>query len=126
MLRQTRNLLWKLVAAIALVLGIIGLFLPVVPTVPFVLIAAWASSKGWPQLEEYLLSHQYFGPQIRAWREHGAVSRRAKWLAAVMISCSVIMLWILPLHRSLQVGLSIIMIAVVVWLWTRPDAVYES
>jgi len=123
MLRQTRNLLWKLVAAIALLLGVIGLFLPVVPTVPFVLIAAWASSKGWPQLEEYLLAHKYFGPQIRAWREHGAVSRRAKYLAAATISGSVIMLWIFPLHRGLQAGLSIVMLSVIVWLWSRPDAV---
>lgn len=123
MLRQTRNLLWRLVAAIALALGIIGLFLPVVPTVPFVLLAAWASSKGWPQMEEYLLSHEYFGPQIRNWREYGAVSRRAKYLAAVMISCSVIMLWLLPLHWGLQASLSVVMIAVIIWLWTRPDAI---
>ena len=122
MLGQTRNLLWRLVAAVALALGIIGLFLPVVPTVPFVLLAAWASSKGWPQLEQYLLNHEHFGPHIRSWREHGAVSRRAKYLAAAMISGSIALLWLLPLHRVMQTGLSVIMISVIIWLWMRPDA----
>lgn len=123
MLRQTAILLWRLLAAVALVLAVIGLFLPVVPTVPFVLLAAWASSKGWSQLEQYLLSHPYFGPSIRNWRERGAVSRRAKYLATITIGFSIAMLWLLPLRMGLQVSLSIIMGAVVIWLWNRPDAV---
>ena len=123
MLRGTRNLLWKLVAAIALTLGIIGLFLPVVPTVPFILLAAWASSKGWPQMEQYLLAHEYCGPHIRNWREHGSVSRRAKYLAAVTISSSIFILWWLPLQLWLQISLTIIMASVILWLWRRPDAV---
>jgi len=123
MLRGTRNLLWKLVAAIALTLGIIGLFLPVVPTVPFILLAAWASSKGWPQMEQYLLAHECCGPHIRNWREHGAVSRRAKYLAAVTISSSIFILWWLPLQLWLQISLTIIMASVILWLWRRPDAV---
>ncbi|HYD33859.1 MAG TPA: YbaN family protein [Methylophilaceae bacterium] len=123
MLTQIRKLLWRIVAAIALLLGVIGLFLPIVPTVPFVLLAAWASSKGWPQLEQYLLSHRYCGPQIRAWREHGAIARRAKYMAAIMIGGSIALLWLMPLRLALQVGISVIMVAVIIWVWTRPDAI---
>ena len=56
------------------------------PTVPFVLLAAWAAGKGWPELEQWLLHHPRYGGSIRAWRQHGAVSRRAKWLASVMMA----------------------------------------
>jgi len=122
MLKQTTNLIWRLLAIVALLLGLVGLFLPIVPTVPFILLAAWASSKGWPQMEQYLLAHKYCGPHIRSWREHGAVSRRAKYLATVTISGSIVLLWFLPLHRVMQVALSIVMIGVILWLWSRPDA----
>lgn len=122
MLQQTTILLWRLLAVVALLFGLIGLFLPVIPTVPFVLLAAWAGSKGWEQLEQYLLSHEHFGPPIRSWRESGAISRRAKTLATFMVSCSMALLWFLPLHIGLQAGVSIVVICVLLWLWRCPDA----
>lgn len=122
MLLQTKNLIWRFVGLIALLLGFIGLFLPVVPTVPFVLLAAWAGSKGWPQLEQYLLTHERFGPPILNWRERGAISRSAKSIATVMFCGSIVMVWLFPLSQPLQTILTIFMICVVVWMWMRPDA----
>lgn len=122
MLTHTRILLWRFVGLTAFVLGLIGLFLPVMPTVPFMLLAAWAGSKGWPELEQYLLDHQHFGPHIRNWRETGAISRSAKSIATVMFSGSIVMVWLLPLHQYLQTGLTVFMVSVVFWMWMRPDA----
>ncbi len=119
---HTRNLMWRLVGLTAFVLGLIGLFLPLVPTVPFMLLAAWAGSKGWPELEQYLLTHQHFGPHIRNWRETGAISRSAKSIATIMFCGSIVMVWLYPLSQPLQTILTIFMICVVVWMWTRPDA----
>ena len=121
MLQQTKILLWRLFALIALLLGLIGVFLPVVPTVPFILVAAWAGSQGWPQLEQYLLTHQRFGPPIRDWRESGAIARRAKALATIMMGGSMTLLWLMPLHPGLQAGVSAVMVCALIWLWSRPE-----
>lgn len=122
MLSQTKILIWRFIGLTALLLGMVGLFLPVVPTVPFILLAAWAGNKGWPDLEEYLLSHKHFGPPIRNWRESGAISRSAKSIATIMLCGSLTMIWLFPFHRGMQVSLTIIIVCVVIWMWTRPDA----
>lgn len=63
-------------------LGFVGAILPVLPTVPFLIVAAACFSRSSPRLERWLLDHRYFGPLLRDWREKGAIPRRAKWLAA--------------------------------------------
>lgn len=119
--RPVRLLLWRLLAITSLALGIIGAFLPVMPTVPFVLLSAWAASHGWPAFERWLLEHKHFGPPIRRWREHGAVPRRAKWLATVMMSGSALMLQFFPLPLAVRIGVPAVMAAVALWMWRRPE-----
>lgn len=126
MIHLTRILLWRLLAISALVLGAVGAFLPIVPTVPFVLVAAWAGSRGWPQLEAWLLAHPRFGPPIRQWRERGAVSRRAKWLACTMMAGSALMLWFVPVPPWLRGVVYGVMLGVGVWLWRRPEPETEA
>lgn len=121
MLRQTRQLLWRLLALLALLAGFIGAFLPVLPTVPFVLLAAWAAGKGWPALETWLLSHPRFGQSIRDWREHGVVSRKAKVLATTMMAGSAVMVWLVPVGLWVQAGVCGILFVVAVWLCRRPE-----
>ncbi|HRF84450.1 MAG TPA: YbaN family protein, partial [Pseudoxanthomonas sp.] len=72
---------WWLLAYASLALGIVGIFVPGLPTTVFVLIAAWAAARGSERLERRLLADPRFGPMIRSWREHRAVPRRAKWAA---------------------------------------------
>lgn len=124
MLKQTKILLWRLIAVFALLLGLIGVILPVMPTVPFILLAAWAGGNGWPQLERYLLDHAHFGQPIRNWRERGAVSRRAKLLATVTMSCSLLLIWLAPWQMPLWIrpAISMVMCVVLVWLWSRPES----
>lgn len=122
MLAFPRILFWRFVGLVALLLGLVGLFLPIMPTVPFVLVAAWAASKGWPELERYLLTHKHFGPPIRNWRERGAISRSTKSITTLMFCGSLSMVWLLPFGRELQTALSVFMVIAVIWLWSRPDA----
>lgn len=117
-----RSLLWRALAVLSLALGLIGVVLPVLPTVPFLLLAAWAAGKGWPALERWLLDHAQFGPYIRNWRERGAVPRRAKWLATAMMATSALLLALSPLHLIARVGAPAVMLAVAIWLWRRPEA----
>ncbi len=121
MIRKTQLLLWRLLALASLAVGFIGLFLPVLPTVPFVLLAAWAAGKGWPRLEEWLLAHRHFGRPIRDWRDSGAVPRRAKVVAVSMMACSALALWFLPVPAWLRAGVYLVMAIVALWLWRRPE-----
>ncbi|MCB5187816.1 YbaN family protein [Methylobacillus caricis] len=121
MLQQTKIFLWRILAVIALILGVIGAFLPIMPTVPFVLMAAWAGGHGWPQLEHYLLNHPKYGCYIRQWREHGAVSRKAKCFAIFMMSCSGVMLWFSPAPLWSKWAVTLTMASVALWLWLRPE-----
>ncbi|EGI76354.1 YbaN family protein [Hylemonella gracilis] len=114
-------ILWRLLAVICVALGIIGAFLPVMPTVVFLLVAAWAAGKGWPQLEVWLLTHPRHGASIRAWRERGAVPRRAKWAASLMMGLSSVALVASPLALWWRIGLPLGMGCIALWLWTRPE-----
>ncbi|MEJ7930629.1 YbaN family protein [Ramlibacter sp. AN1015] len=119
--RTPRQLLWRLLAVVSLAVGLVGVFLPVVPTVPFVLVAAWAAGRGWPRLEAWLLAHPRFGPPIRNWRAHGAVSRAAKRMALATMAASATLLWFLPVQPWLRGGVYAVFVAVGIWLWRRPE-----
>ncbi|WP_241505865.1 YbaN family protein [Parahaliea mediterranea] len=114
-------LLWRFAALLALLLGAVGIVLPGLPTVPFWLLAAWCASRGWPAVERWLLAHPRHGPSIRAWRERGAVPRRAKWSATLMMALSSALIVYLPLTPWVQVVAPATMLAVAIWLWRRPE-----
>lgn len=110
-----------MLAGASLLLGLIGAVLPLLPTVPFLLLAAWAAGRGWPNLEARLLAHPRCGPLIRQWRERGAVSRRAKWLATVMMIGSAAILWWGPVPPWVRGLVYLVLIGVATWLWRRPE-----
>ena len=119
----TRILLWRVLAVISLLLGLIGIPLPGLPTVPFMLLSAWAAGKGWPALEQRLLAHPKYGPALVQWRSHGIVSRKAKLLASVMMLASAGALQFSAAPFWLKLMLPLFLFAVAVWLWCRPEAI---
>lgn len=122
MVRRVIALLWwRTLAVLSVALGVVGAFVPVLPTVPFLLLAAWAGSKGWPALEAWLLAHPRHGPAIRRWRDHRAVPRRAKWLASATMSASVVLVLLSGAHWALKLGMVAFLAAVAGWLWRRPE-----
>ena len=115
------RLLWWLLAYASLGLGIVGIVVPGLPTVPFVLLAAFAAARGSRRLHAWLLAHRRFGPLIRDWEREGAVSRRAKRLAIAMMSlCAVVMFLTAQKWWMAAIGTAI-MAVVAAWLWQRPE-----
>lgn len=112
---------WWLLAWASLVLGVVGIAVPGLPTVPFVLLSAYAAARGSERLHAWLLAHPRFGPMIRDWQARGAVSRRAKWLATgMMVLAAAVMFATAPRGWMAATGTAV-MAVVALWLWRRPE-----
>ena len=74
---------WFLVGSVALGLGALGVALPLLPTTPFLLLAAFAFARCSTRWHGWLVNHRVFGPIIENWRRHGAIDRRSKAVSAV-------------------------------------------
>jgi uncharacterized protein len=111
--------LWLLGGALALLLGLLGVVLPLLPTTPFVLLAAFCFSRGSQRWEQWLLQHPRWGPMVRDWRATRAVPLRAKQLATVMMTASSVWAWsTLPSSWRWAPGLCCACVAL--WLWRLP------
>jgi len=103
-------------------LGIIGLLLPLVPTTPFLLVAAFCFSRSSERLHQYLLNHRWFGHYIRDWEEHGVIPMKAKLFASSMM---LIMISYPLLFLSFHPGLKALAGATVVfalwYVWSKPS-----
>jgi hypothetical protein len=90
--RLVRGLLWA-AGSLALLLGVIGVVLPGLPTTPFILLAAACYAKASPRLHRWLLNHRLTGPMLRDWEQHRSLTRRNKTIAVVsmlvMVSFSI-------------------------------------
>lgn len=108
------------VGLLAVAVGVVGIFLPLLPTVPFLLLAAWCFARANPAWEQRLLNHPIYGPQLRAWRARGVISRPAKLAATLsLLGSAVLGAWLLdgpwrwvPAAVALVVGS---------WILTRPS-----
>ena len=104
---------------VAVATGVVGIFVPLLPTVPFMLLAAWLFGKSNPAWEQRLLDHPTYGPHIRAWRESGAISRKGKAWAVIGLTISAVVgLVFLQSHwRFVPLGVALV---TGTWILTRP------
>ena len=106
---------------LALALGALGILLPLLPTVPFMILAAFCFARSNPRLEAWLVEHPYFGAHISAWRGRRAINRRGKWAATIGFAFSTALsLWLVP--WPWLVITPIVAIVGGLWIWSRPDA----
>lgn len=102
-------------------LGIVGALLPVLPTTVFLLVATACFARSSPRLHGWLIGHPTFGPPIRNWQEHGAISRTSKRLAigtmVVVFGLSVAF----GLSRAALIGQGTLMLVGAAFILTRPD-----
>jgi uncharacterized membrane protein YbaN (DUF454 family) len=120
--RERRNYLYLIFAYLCAGLGIIGAFLPVLPTTPFLLLAAWAATRGSPELHRWLHDHPRFGPPLIAWETNRAVSVPAKWLACVLMTSSWVVMLLLTETWVVPAITGVMFVSVGGFLVTRPTA----
>lgn len=112
---------YRMVTATALGAAALGVALPLLPTTPFLLLAAWSASRHSPELEAKLLTHPQFGPHLHAWRDQRALSRRAKSMALAMLAVSLLVTLALSAGILVKGMVSALLIGVAVYLATRPE-----
>ena len=79
------RIFWACSGGLFVVIGAIGVVLPLLPTTPFLLLAAYCFARSSPRLHDWLLTHKTFGPLIKNWDEYGSIDPRAKRIAIVVI-----------------------------------------
>lgn len=111
---------------ISLGLGVIGIFLPLLPTTPFVLLAAFCFSRGSEKLYLWLLMQPAFGPMLAEWHNHGMIRRRVKIIATL----SMLGLLSYPLTVSsvpwwAKLSMGAVSLGVLVFIWSRPSQPHQ-
>jgi hypothetical protein len=122
MTHPVSRIAWSGLAYGCIGLGTAGLVVPLLPTTPFLLLAAWAAPKGSPRLARRLHDHPRLGPTLHAWREQRAVPRRAKRLALVLLLISWLVLWVGGAAPVVLALTGLLFCGVAGFLLTRPDA----
>ncbi|MFM2485635.1 YbaN family protein [Celerinatantimonas yamalensis] len=84
------RILLIIVGWLAVILGALGVILPLLPTTPFLLLACLCFSKASPRFEQWLLNHRYFGVMIQNWRQYRVIPVRAKCVATMMLVISAV------------------------------------
>jgi uncharacterized membrane protein YbaN (DUF454 family) len=104
-----------------LALAVIGVVLPVMPTVPFLLLTAWFAARGSERLHGWLYAHPKFGKLLIDWEQQGAVSRTSKVTAVILLMASWVLMYLRVEDPWLMVGLAVLFSGIIVFLLTRPE-----
>lgn len=102
-------------------LAILGVWLPILPTTPFLLLATACAAKSSPRIHARLLADRIFGPILRDWQREGAVSRRSQLAASLSMAVGYAVVWWRVPSPGLRFVVALTLLAVALYLWSRPQ-----
>lgn len=110
--------LWIALGWTCVGLGLVGAFLPLLPTTPFLLLAAFAFSRGSATLHDWLMTHPSLGPPIHDWQEHRAISRRVKVIATFSVMAVLLLSVLVGAPGWALAVQAVVLTFVLVFLWS--------
>ncbi len=117
-----KKTLYLLFGHLFLIIGIIGVFLPVLPTTPFLLLSAFLYSKSSPKIHNWIINHKVLGPPLKDWQDNGVIGLKAKIFASVMILFVVIFrIPKLNIHLAIKTIAISVLLAVLMFVVSRPS-----
>lgn len=113
-------------AYVATAFGIAGVFLPLLPATPFLLVAVWSASRGSPRVHDWIYRQPQFARILNDWHEQGAVPLSAKYVASAMMAFSWLFLLLTGYGWAALLGMGGFFVCVGTFLWTRPNSASKN
>ena len=118
---------WRIFGSICVAIGIANAFIPLLPTTVFLIIGAWAWGKGAPEWRQRLLDHPRYGPPLRLWLEHRAISPRGKRMCLLGLAVSgLLSSWLLDFAVLPTTALFTFLALLGAWIATRREAIADA
>lgn len=118
------KIVYQILGFIFLSLGIVGIFVPGMPTTVFVLLASWCWARGSERFYRWLMNHPRFGTIVRDWQDRRAIPRRAKFLAiSMMTASSTFLFFVMPsAYIWIAYSMAVICLLTAVWMLHLPSS----
>ena len=121
MIGRAKRIALITVGIIALALGGVGIFVPLLPTTPLVLVAAFAFANSSEMLHQWLLDHNVFGPLIDNWRRHRTISRTAKAMSVLSMVAILVISWFMGINLPIIAVQALVLGCAAAFILTRPS-----
>ena len=113
--------LYLVAGCICLAIGVVALVIPLIPGIVFLVLATACFSRSSPEMERWISTHPRFGKLIVDWQSSRAIPRRAKWIIAISMLASYSLIFLETDSRGLQLSVAVIMVAILAYVWKRPE-----
>ena len=110
-----------ILGTVFVVTGVIGIFLPILPTTPFMLLAAWCYARSSSRFYNWIMNNRVFGPIIREWRQYRSIPRRAKRTAMIIMptTFAISIIFFVPIFW-VQLMLAVLCVVMFLFIWRIP------
>lgn len=115
------RIVWLILGLMSVGLATLGAFLPLLPTVPFLLLAAFFFARSSERLHNWLLTHPKFGDPIIDWHERGAIQRRVKWIASGSMLAAFAISLAFGVRPTILIIQALVLGSVALFIWSRPE-----
>lgn len=116
------NVILILSGHLCVLLGVAGIFLPILPTTPFLLLAAFFYSRGSSRFHDWLTSHTTLGPYVNNWQQHKTIPLNAKILATTLLSINLTYpVFFLELELWIKLAAVVTGVCVMIFIWSCPS-----